>query len=84
MNRQRAFSEQLNSNTEQPLTQEELRDALPPSEVNIDLVGVCRQIIRIIARLETTPYTEAIERQTVEVALDDPADPASEIDTPQG
>jgi hypothetical protein len=84
MNRQRAFSGQLNSTTEQPLTQEELRDALPPSEERINLVEVCRQILRIVARLETTPYTASIECQTVERELDDPANPASEGTTPQG
>ncbi len=84
MNRQRAFSGQLNSTMEQPLTHEELRDALPPSEERINLVAVCRQIMRIVARLETTSYTDSTDRQTVERKLDDPADPASDVTTPQG
>ncbi len=51
----------------------------------IDLVAVYRQLIRIVARLESTPYTESIkQRQTDEWGLDDLADPASELDTPQG
>jgi hypothetical protein len=56
----------------------------PDAAEPVDLVDVCRHILRIVARLEITPYTESHERQTVEVALDDPADPASDVDTPQG
>ena len=51
----------------------------------IDMVAVYRQIMRIVACLESTPYTESIkQRQTDEVELDDLADPASDSDTPQG
>lgn len=63
---------------------DELRDPPPPSEERINLVDVCRQILRIVARLETQSYTDNIERQTAEWGLDDPADPASAEDTPQG
>jgi len=57
----------------------------PIQENGIDLVAVYRQLIRIVARLESTPYTESIkQRQTDEVELDDLADPASDSDTPQG
>lgn len=66
------------------MTHDKLRDTPPLSDERINLVAVCRQILRIVARLETTPYTDSIERQTVEFPLDDPADPASEDDTPQG
>ena len=50
----------------------------------INLVDVCRHIIRIVARLESPLYTELHERQTVERQPDDPADPASGEDTVQG
>ena len=50
----------------------------------INLVDVCRHILRIVARLETASYTESTLRQTAEVELDDPADPASDVDTMQG
>lgn len=60
-----------------------MRETLPTVEP-INLVDVSRHILRIVARLETTPYTDPIERQTVERQLDDPADPASDESTPQG
>jgi hypothetical protein len=63
---------------------DELRDTPLPPEERINLVDVCRHILRIVARLETQPYTDNIERQTVEWGLDDPADPASDVSTPQG
>jgi hypothetical protein len=63
---------------------DKLRDAPPPTEEGIDLVNVCRQIMRIVACLETPSYTDSIERQTAELELDDPADPASDCDTAQG
>ena len=56
----------------------------PIQENGIDLVAVYRQLIRIVARLESTPYTESIQRQTDEVELDDLANPASDINTSQG
>jgi len=59
------------------------RDSLSPAEP-INLVDVCRHILRIVARLESASYTESTLRQTAEVELDDPADPASDNDTPQG
>jgi len=59
------------------------RDSLSPAEP-INLVDVCRHILRIVARLESTSYTESTLRQTAEVELDDPADPASDEPTPQG
>ena len=51
---------------------------------SIDMVAVYRQIMRIVACLESSPYTDENKRQTDEVELDDLADPASELDTPQG
>ena len=63
---------------------DELRDTPSASEERINLVDVCRQIMRIVARLETQSYTDHIERQTAELELDDPADPASDDDTTQG
>jgi len=59
------------------------RDSLSPAKP-INLVDVCRHILRIVARLESTSYTESTLRQTAEVELDDPADPASDEPTPQG
>jgi hypothetical protein len=56
----------------------------PTAAEPINLVDVCRQIMRIVARLETKPYTESHERRIAELELDDPADPASANDTPQG
>jgi hypothetical protein len=61
-----------------------LHDTSPPTEERINLVDVCRQIMRIVARLETQPYTDDIERQTAEWGPDDLADPASDDSTPQG
>jgi hypothetical protein len=63
---------------------DELRDTPPATEERINLVAVCRQILRIVARLEGKPYTETHERRTVERELDDPADPASDGVTAQG
>jgi hypothetical protein len=56
----------------------------PIQENGIDLVAVYRQLIRIVARLESTPYTDENKRQTDERELDDLADPASDRDTSQG
>jgi hypothetical protein len=57
----------------------------PIQENGIDMVAVYRQIMRIVARLDSTPYTESIkQRQTDEWGLDDLADPASDNSTPQG
>jgi hypothetical protein len=63
---------------------DELRDTPPATEDRINLVDVCRQIMRIVARLETQSYTDHIERRTEVVVHPDPADPASADDTPQG
>jgi hypothetical protein len=63
---------------------DELHDTPPATEERINLVDVCRQIMRIVARLETQPYTDDIERQTEVVVHPDPADPASADDTVQG
>ena len=63
---------------------DELRETPPVTEERINLVDVCRQIMRIVARLETQSYTDDIERQTAEWGLNDLADPASDSDSPQG
>ena len=63
---------------------DELRDTPLLAEERINLVNVCRQIMRIVARLETESYTDSIERRTEVVVHLDPADPASADDTPQG
>ncbi len=63
---------------------DELRDTPLLAEERINLVNVCRQIMRIVARLETGSYTDSIERRTEVVEHPDPADPASDRDTAQG
>ena len=50
----------------------------------IDEVAICRTLLRIVASLEESAYTENQLRQTAEQELDDLADPASAEDTPQG
>ena len=66
------------------MTHDELRDTPPATEERINLVDVCRQIMRIVARLEGNAYTDSIERRTEVVVHPDPADPASDSDSPQG
>ena len=51
---------------------------------NVDLKAVCRSLLQIIARFEEKSYTGENIRQTVEVVLDDQANPASETSTTQG
>lgn len=63
---------------------DELHDTSPATEERINLVDVCRQIMRIVARLEGNAYTNSIERRTEVVVHPDSADPASADDTPQG
>ncbi|NUQ06026.1 MAG: hypothetical protein HUU31_19200 [Anaerolineae bacterium] len=63
---------------------DELRDTPSANEERINLVDVCRQIMRIVARLEGNAYTDSIERRTEVVVHPDPADPASDSDSPQG
>jgi len=58
-------------------------NAVPQSDT-IDIIQVCRQLLKIVAQLETSCYSENDKRQTVERELDDPADPASEVTTVQG
>jgi hypothetical protein len=52
----------------------------------INLLSVYRSMLRIVARLDESEYTEgnSLLRQTNEVVLDDLADPASADDTSQG
>lgn len=50
----------------------------------VNLETVYRSLLRIIARLDETQYTQDMLRQTTEVVLDDLADPASERSTSQG
>ena len=63
---------------------DELRDTPLPTEERINLVDVCRHILRIVARLETQSYTDSIERRTEVVVHPDPAIPASDRRTAQG
>ena len=52
----------------------------------INLLSVYRSMLRIVARLDESEYTEgnSLLRQTTEVVLDDLADPASDEVTLQG
>ncbi len=57
-----------------------------PETDGINLLSVYRSMLRIVARLDESEYTESnsLLRQTTEVVLDDLADPASDDDTSQG
>lgn len=62
-------------------------DTAPTSDVQpINLLGVYRSLLRIVARLDDQEYTagEVHSRQTAGYQPDDPADPASELGTSQG
>lgn len=61
-------------------------DVAPSSTEAINLLGVYRSLLRIVARLEDQEYTagEVHSRQTAGFPPDDPADPASGSDTSQG
>ena len=66
---------------------ERLSDEQPHTENDgINLLSVYRSMLRIVARLDESEYTEgnSLLRQTTEVVLDDLADPASDVDTSQG
>ena len=56
------------------------------SEQGMNLESVYRSLLRIVARLDESEYTEgnSLLRQTTEVVLDDLADPASDFTTSQG
>ena len=67
---------------------ERLSDEQPHTTENggINLLSLYRSMLRIVARLDESEYTEenSLLRQTTEVVLDDLADPASDCNTPQG
>lgn len=52
----------------------------------INLLSIYRSMLRIVAQLDESEYTEdnSLLRQTTELQLDDPADPASDVSTVQG
>jgi hypothetical protein len=56
----------------------------PHTGQGVNLETVYRSLLRIIARLDETQYTQGMLCQTTEVELDDLADPASERSTSQG
>jgi hypothetical protein len=70
------------------LKPERLPDEQPhtPETNGINLLSVYRSMLRIVARLDESEYTEcnSLLRQTTEVVLDDLADPASDVSTSQG
>ncbi|MCU0466464.1 MAG: hypothetical protein MUF38_18085 [Anaerolineae bacterium] len=57
---------------------------IPEPTNNIDDIALSHIVMRIVARLETAPYTDENKRQTAERELDDLADPASDTNTVQG
>ncbi|MBN8593099.1 MAG: hypothetical protein J0M33_15190 [Anaerolineae bacterium] len=59
-------------------------DTQPGNAEPINLLGVYRSLLRIVARLEDQEYTDGNSRQTEVVVHPDPADPASGSDTSQG
>lgn len=63
---------------------EDQQETAPASDEHINLIDICRHILRIVARWEGSSYTENKVCQTAEWGLDDPADPASDDDTAQG
>ncbi len=58
------------------------RDPAPAADDS--LLALYHQIMRIVAHLEGRPYTDSQSRQTAEWGPDDLADPASDVNTPQG
>lgn len=84
MNPQQRFSsEQLNSQESTAVHTPKLSDA-PHSSEAINLVDVCRQLLRIVARLEESSYTDKQIRQTEVVVHSDLTNPASEESTAPG
>lgn len=61
-------------------------DHLPTDHAGINLLGVYRSMLRIVARLDETGYTQSnpLLRQTEVVEHSDLADPASGNDTSPG
>jgi hypothetical protein len=70
------------------LKPERLSDEQPhtPENDGINLLSVYRSILRIVARLEESEYTEgnSLLRQTEVLEHSDLADPASDVTTSQG
>jgi hypothetical protein len=56
----------------------------PHSGQGVNLEMVYRSLLRIIARLDETQYTQGTLRQTEVVEHSDLADPASAVNTSQG
>jgi len=54
------------------------------NQPGVNLETVYRSLLKIVAHWGETPYTEGRLRQTAERELDDPADPASDVNTSQG
>jgi hypothetical protein len=54
------------------------------NQASVNLEQVYRSLLKIVARLQGSEYTEAMLRQTVERQPDDLADPASAANTSQG
>jgi hypothetical protein len=54
------------------------------SQHGVNLEKVYRSLLKIVAHLDESQYTESHFRQTAERELDDPADPASEATTSPG
>lgn len=54
------------------------------TQASVNLEQVYRSLLKIVARLQGSEYTEGMLRQTVERQPDDLADPASDANTSQG
>ncbi len=59
-------------------------EAQEQSRSGIDMVSVCRAVLRVVARLEESGYTGQNTRQDDVVEHDDLPDPASRDDNSQG
>jgi hypothetical protein len=65
-------------------SQNHVKTRQPHGGQSVNLEMVYRSLLRIIACLDETQYTQGMLRQTTEVELDDLADPASDTNTSQG
>ena len=66
----------------EPKTHEPTSQLNKQSAENLEMIY--RSLLRIVAQLDKTQYTQAMLCQTTEVVLDDLADPASACNTSQG
>ncbi len=74
------------SETLSSITNEKAKTGMPSGEAQ--LIVLYRALLRIVAHLDETQYSEnnstPIVRQIIKLQLDDPADSASDVSTSQG